>query len=482
MEVKAICDRGDNEAAPKTDTQTLLWVLGDGPSGPSTRRARKKPGIHASWTARHSSAEPIPPHLWSHHGGYVTPPSAHRGGPPSREVCHERVRKSIVRAKSRCRTPVIAWAQKQLKQEEEWIRSKLLEEMDEEGCIDIDLMGGRCSLLGRSRGFRCVDHGADRYETLADKALSLQLGGVETRQRLDQRKRELKEKQVMARMNESKKEAVKDVESVANRRRAADILSELHKRTLFAELASKRESQEHEAQQAASAAVGHVVQEEKTTVMEEESEVQPEQSRGSKPRHTRVTLALNSPPKQNLSTEVVRVTVHSARALRAADVNGLADPFCVVELLGKPGTKCHTQVVRRSLNPEWDESFVPKNLTENDSMQFSVFDYDFDKHDCLGTATVKGSRIIESGVIEEELTLEDANHRQLGRRTKINGYLSVTMAILNSDGVTVRRADSFTRQLRMSFGGRMAKVREAISERDEVARVPSYIRLGAVSE
>ena len=26
----------------------------------------------------------------SHHGGYVTPPSAHRGGPPSREVCHER--------------------------------------------------------------------------------------------------------------------------------------------------------------------------------------------------------------------------------------------------------------------------------------------------------------------------------------------------------------------------------------------------------
>lgn len=25
MEVKAICDRGDNEAAPKTDTQTLLW-------------------------------------------------------------------------------------------------------------------------------------------------------------------------------------------------------------------------------------------------------------------------------------------------------------------------------------------------------------------------------------------------------------------------------------------------------------------------
>ena len=28
----------------------------------------------------------------------------------------------------------------------------------------------------------------DRYETLADKALSLQLGGVETRQRLEQRR------------------------------------------------------------------------------------------------------------------------------------------------------------------------------------------------------------------------------------------------------------------------------------------------------
>ena len=34
----------------------------------------------------------------------------------------------------------------------------------------------------------------------------------------------------------------------------------------------------------------------------------------------------------------------------------------------------------------------------DDSMQFSVFDYDFDKHDCLGTATVKGAAEAEARV------------------------------------------------------------------------------------
>jgi len=340
-------------------------------------------------------------------------------------------------------------------------------------------MGGKCSLLGRSRGIRCVDHGADRYENLADKGLSLQLGGKETRQRLDQRKRELREKQVIARMNESKKKAVKDVDNVAARRRAADILSDLHKRTLFAELARKREAQEH--QHEVKIVVSHQAEKAPVVAAEEtESPVSDSSRNGSKRLRGGQRLTM-MPQAQQQKTEMVRVTVHGAKNLRPADVNGLADPFCVVEVVGKPGTKCHTQVVRRNLNPEWDESFIIKNLVDSDEMHFAVFDYDFDKNDCLGSAVLKGSRIIEAGVIEEDLGLEDSgNNRFIGRRNqaKINGYLSVTVAVLNSDGVTVRRADSFTRQLRLSFAGRMQAVREAISQRDEIAK-PA---LGSVTE
>lgn len=465
----AICD----QKVPKhTETGTLLWVLGT--DSTPRRHTRQAPVIHAAWTVRRSSAEPVPAHLQTHHGGYITPPSAHRGGPPGRDVTTERVRKSIVRARSRCRTPVV-----QKNPEEEWIRSKLREEMAEDACTDMDLMGGKCSLLGRSRGIRCVDHGADRYENLADKGLSLQLGGKETRQRLDQRKRELREKQVIARMNESKKKAVKDVDNVAARRRAADILSDLHKRTLFAELARKREAQEH--QHEVKIVVSHQAEKAPVVAAEEtESPVSDSSRNGSKRLRGGQRLTM-MPQQQQQKTEMVRVTVHGAKNLRPADVNGLADPFCVVEVVGKPGTKCHTQVVRRNLNPEWDESFIIKNLVDSDEMHFAVFDYDFDKNDCLGSAVLKGSRIIEAGVIEEDLGLEDSgNNRFIGRRNqaKINGYLSVTVAVLNSDGVTVRRADSFTRQLRLSFAGRMQAVREAISQRDEIAK-PA---LGSVTE
>ncbi|CAK9074912.1 unnamed protein product [Durusdinium trenchii] len=113
-----------------------------------------------------------------------------------------------------------------------------------------------------------------------------------------------------------------------------------------------------------------------------------------------------------------------------------------------------------------------RNFTESDDVSFQVYDYDFDKNECLGTALVKGSRIVENGLFEEELQLEDTNNmRFLGRHNHASkGLLTVSVAILNTDGVTVRRADSFTRQLRMSFAGRMQAVREAIQERDEIAQ------------
>eukprot|EP00913_Durusdinium_trenchii_P026659 g25015.t1 len=163
---------------------------------------------------------------------------------------------------------------------QEWIRSKLREEMEEDP-FDENLTGGKCSLLGRK-------------------------------------------KQMMMRINEARKAAVKDVESVAARRRAADILSELHKRTIFAELAQKRESQE------SSRDIGK----KKPALQDDVSEAP---LKASSKSSGRVTII--APPPEKTKPEVIRVTVHSAKGIRPADVNGLADPFCVVEVPGKPGMR-----------------------------------------------------------------------------------------------------------------------------------------------
>ncbi|CAJ1430971.1 unnamed protein product [Effrenium voratum] len=444
----------------KVKAGALLWLLGAADAEPGTRKRCSR--VQAS--PRPDAFQPISPNLQTSHGGY-TSPATYRGGPPTREQFTERVRSSIARAKSRCR-PLFAWSKEKkpgIREEEEaWIRWKLREEMEE--ADDEEMLGGKCSLIARSRGQRYADHGAARYEALANKGLSLQLGGTETHKRLDQRKKELKEKQRHAKINESKQLAVSDVEGVAKRRRAADILSELHKRTLFAELARNRESQEHEVK---ALAARLVIEEAKASPKSFEEEAHMEKATSLKVARVapRVSMAVG-PSLTERKPEILRVTVHRAKNLRAADANGMSDPFCAVELMGKPGTRCHTQVLRRTMSPEWEETFQMRNFLESDDLQLQVFDYDFDKNDCLGSVVIKGSHIVECGYLEEELHLEDpVMARRPGRRSQVaKGSLSVTVALCNMDGQAIRRQDSFTKKMRMSFSNRMQSVREAMKD------------------
>ena len=54
----------------------------------------------------------------------------------------------------------------------------------------------------------------------------------------------------------------------------------------------------------------------------------------------------------------LQVFVERARNLPRMDTFGLSDPFCMVSL-GK-SEKQKTRVVKRNLNPEWNEEFVYK--------------------------------------------------------------------------------------------------------------------------
>ena len=73
--------------------------------------------------------------------------------------------------------------------------------------------------------------------------------------------------------------------------------------------------------------------------------------------------------------------VVSARGLRAADSNGLSDPYTVVHLGSRTD---QTRVIQENLNPEWHETFVysaddiQSALMEHmSSMLFEVWDSDF---------------------------------------------------------------------------------------------------------
>ena len=104
---------------------------------------------------------------------------------------------------------------------------------------------------------------------------------------------------------------------------------------------------------------------------------------------------LNTPPCcSTLSlTPIIHVQVVSAKGLRAADSNGLSDPYTVVHLGSRTD---QTRVIQENLNPEWHETFVYSAddiqsalMDHMSSLLFEVWDSDFGliADDFLGQAS-----------------------------------------------------------------------------------------------
>lgn len=80
---------------------------------------------------------------------------------------------------------------------------------------------------------------------------------------------------------------------------------------------------------------------------------------------------------------LLRVHVHEARQMKAADVGGTSDPYAVVEIVGSK-KQYKTPVVEKVLNPKWDSVFV-MSASRNDVLQLYTYDKDaIGKDDYLG--------------------------------------------------------------------------------------------------
>jgi synaptotagmin-1 len=115
------------------------------------------------------------------------------------------------------------------------------------------------------------------------------------------------------------------------------------------------------------------------------------------------------------------VTVIKAEELPALDMGGTSDPYVKVYLLPDKKKKFETKVHRKTLNPEFNETFVFKSLPYADAMNktlvFAIFDFDrFSKHDQIGEVKVPLCQIDLAQTIEEwrELISVEGEGGQLG--------------------------------------------------------------------
>jgi len=126
------------------------------------------------------------------------------------------------------------------------------------------------------------------------------------------------------------------------------------------------------------------------------------------------------------------VQVLRGEGLRAADVTGFSDPYCICGVPGKPATQDQTRRKKRTLKPVWDEFLEIHGYQVGEALDFTVMDHDyFTKDDFLGWARVSGEEL-SSRFFEGALDLkDDGQHGTVGRGAK--GKIHVKIFVTGGD-------------------------------------------------
>jgi len=120
-------------------------------------------------------------------------------------------------------------------------------------------------------------------------------------------------------------------------------------------------------------------------------------------------------PNVDNREERIKVTIINAKGLRKADLNGKSDPYCICSVSGRPESKFQTNVIPKTLDPEWNESGELPLYRAHDSLDFVVRDHDEvakapcckffdDGDDLLGTVTLTAADLHPNG-FEGEVNL-----------------------------------------------------------------------------
>jgi Ca2+-dependent lipid-binding protein len=107
----------------------------------------------------------------------------------------------------------------------------------------------------------------------------------------------------------------------------------------------------------------------------------------------------------------IKITNLQAQDLRAADLNGLSDPYCVFisTLMVDPSGKVKTATKPKTLNPEWADSDVPDISLKYSSLDFlgercitvTVWDSDLlSANDLIGQGRISLKPLIDAKLAE----------------------------------------------------------------------------------
>ncbi|KAA6335408.1 MAG: hypothetical protein EZS28_052970, partial [Streblomastix strix] len=122
----------------------------------------------------------------------------------------------------------------------------------------------------------------------------------------------------------------------------------------------------------------------------------------------------------------ILVEVIKATGLPASDLNGLSDPYVVLQLQGNRNNR--TTVKKEELNPVWNETFIlnfDPTISRDRKIIAEIYDYDrFNKNDMLGSVKIP---FIDSLQNLQELVFDIQGNKDDSRMPENAGKLYLTI-------------------------------------------------------
>jgi len=133
--------------------------------------------------------------------------------------------------------------------------------------------------------------------------------------------------------------------------------------------------------------------------------------------------------------------LHSARDLKAADKNGLSDPYVLIKLPGQNVQPWRSRTIRKTLNPDWEQEHeFPGYLADlvRQPLELRVFDFDvLSFNDPIGTLSINLFDLMQQRLAIERHSADDAPTRRVAQ--------------LHFDNVPLEGVDTGTISFSVSF-------------------------------
>ena len=157
---------------------------------------------------------------------------------------------------------------------------------------------------------------------------------------------------------------------------------------------------------------------------------------------------------------VLSVHVRGAHGLKAADSNGLSDPYAICHVLSESR---RTHVVRKSLDPVWGETLEFGGVKLGDvvarGIRLELLDHDvFSRHDPLGELVVDLSQLatVDSWVYSEALPTQgtvEFTVSWIEQDSRLAGTGTLTIRLLRATGLAAADSNGLSDPyVRLSLG------------------------------